>query len=191
MINIEIQKALNFAAKKHREQTRKSTDIPYIVHPAECMQILTEMGCSTEIIVAGILHDTIEDTDTTVEELCLNFNKEVVDLVTSESEDKSKSWQERKSAFINKLKEDCNSAKIVCFADKLSNVRSIYRDYLEIGERVWDRFNESKDKEKWYYESLGEVFAKIELNNLNNDNARNLYKEYKEILSKLFDNLTE
>lgn len=191
MINIEIQKALNFAAKKHREQTRKSTDIPYIVHPAECMQILTEMGCSTEIIVAGILHDTIEDTDTTVEELCLNFNKEVVDLVTSESEDKSKSWQERKSAFINKLKEDCNSAKIVCFADKLSNVRSIYRDYLEIGERVWDRFNESKDKEKWYYESLGEVFAKITLDNLNNDNARNLYKEYKELLSKLFDNLTE
>jgi len=64
MNELLIQKAIIFATKKHEGQKRKGTDIPYIVHPMEVMQILTAMDCSQNVIIAGILHDTLEDTDT-------------------------------------------------------------------------------------------------------------------------------
>lgn len=88
-----IHEAIEFAAIKHRNQTRKSTDIPYIVHPMEVMQILTANGCDEKTIVAGILHDTLEDTATTHEELSEHFGEDVADIVGGVTEDKSKSWK--------------------------------------------------------------------------------------------------
>ena len=81
MDNVTIQKAIIFAALKHKDQTRKATSVPYIVHPAEVMQILTAMGCSNEVICAGILHDTLEDTPATPQEIKDNFGSEVLTLV--------------------------------------------------------------------------------------------------------------
>lgn len=68
-MSINIQKAIVFATLKHQNQKRKGTDIPYIVHPMEVMQILTDMRCNENIIIAGILHDTLEDTATTPKEI--------------------------------------------------------------------------------------------------------------------------
>ena len=65
---MKIHNAIIFASIKHQNQKRKGTNLPYIVHPMEVMQILTENGCSENVIVAGILHDTLEDTDTTPQE---------------------------------------------------------------------------------------------------------------------------
>ena len=88
---MKIQKAIVFATLAHEGQCRKGTNIPYIVHPMEVMQILTANGCNETVILAGILHDTLEDTQTTPEDILHIFGQEVLDLVLGESEDKSKS----------------------------------------------------------------------------------------------------
>ena len=116
---MKIHNAIIFASIKHQNQKRKGTNLPYIVHPMEVMQILTENGCSENVIVAGILHDTLEDTDTTPQEIEKEFGKDILAIVQSESEDKSKTWKERKQHTIDCLKTDSLETKLVCCADKL------------------------------------------------------------------------
>lgn len=181
MINLEIQKALNYAADKHRNQFRKSSDIPYIVHPAECMQILTKLKCSDEVIIAGILHDTLEDTDTQYEELVKVFNKEIADMVLDVSEqDKTLSWQERKDAYFKHLRNCQLESRYICFADKLANLRSIYADYLVIGNDVWKKFNADKTCQKWFYTTVYNLLSKTEVS------FSKLFREYEELLDALF-----
>lgn len=159
--SLKIHDAIIFATLKHQNQTRKGTEIPYIVHPMEVMQILTENGCSEKIIVAGILHDTLEDTDTTPAEIERKFGKEILQLVQTESEDKSKSWKERKQHTIHCLKHDSLETKLVCCGDKLSNIRSMYADFQTIGEKLWERFNAPKENIRWYYESIAAALADL------------------------------
>lgn len=149
-----IHEAITFAARKHSGQVRKGTDIPYIAHPMEVMQILTENGCPETVIIAGILHDTLEDTDTSPSEIKSLFGDDVLRLVSAESEDKSKTWKERKQATIDFLAEDSFEARLVCCADKLSNLRSMASDKVLIGEKLWERFNAGKEDIQWYYESI-------------------------------------
>lgn len=104
-MSVNIQKAIVFATQKHEGQKRKGTDIPYIVHPMEVMQILTDMHCEEAVIIAGILHDTLEDTDTTPEEIREAFGENVLAIVQTESEDKSKTWKERKQRTVDELTE--------------------------------------------------------------------------------------
>ena len=186
MLNLFIQKAIIFATKKHLGQVRKSTDIPYIVHPMEVMQILTHLNAFETIIVAGILHDTLEDTDTTPEEIRKIFGEDVLNLVQKESEDKSKTWKERKQTTIDELKECSSDVKVICFADKLSNLRSIYRDKLEIGERVWDRFNATKEEEYWYYKSILEE-TYVTLQTIFQTKGCFLVDEYSNLLKEVFE----
>lgn len=149
-----IQEAIIFATIKHQNQKRKGTEIPYIVHPMEVMQILTSMNCSDNVIIAGILHDTLEDTDATPEEIRQLFGADVLAIVQTESEDKSKTWKERKQATIDHLEKASVETKLVCFADKLSNIRSMYRDKQKIGADLWKRFNASKEDIEWYYREI-------------------------------------
>ena len=169
-ISLTIHEAINFAVIKHQNQKRKGTELPYFVHPMEVMQILTENGCDEEVIIAGILHDTLEDTNTKPEEIEAKFGKSILDIVLTESEDKSKTWRERKQHTIDCLKNDSMETKLVCCADKLSNIKSMYADLQNQGEKLWERFNASKDDIKWYYESI--VNAISDLAN---------YKMYQEI----------
>ncbi len=155
--NLKIHNAIIFATMKHKEQKRKGTDIPYIVHPMEVMQILTSMNCENDVIIAGILHDTLEDTDTSAVEIKNNFGDKVLKIVQTESEDKSKTWKERKQHTIDCLKTESKETKLVCLADKLSNLRSIYVDFLNVGNKLWERFNASKENIKWYYESIADA----------------------------------
>ena len=92
-----VQKAIDFATKVHEGQYRKGTDRPYIVHPLEVGRIVASMTEDEEIISAAILHDTIEDCEEITEEvICREFTKRVAEFVAKESEDKSKTWMERK-----------------------------------------------------------------------------------------------
>ena len=159
---MKIHQAIIFATKAHEGQVRKGTDIPYIVHPMEVMQILTENDCDETVILAGILHDTLEDTPTTSEDICRYFGQEVLDLVQNESEDKSKTWQERKQATIDHLANASKEVQLVCCADKLSNIKSIYADKQVLGDAVFDRFNAPKDKVQWYYQSVAQALAKVD-----------------------------
>lgn len=150
-----LDAAIEFAAYAHRSQVRKSTEIPYVSHPYGVAMILIRGGCSEDVIIAGLLHDTLEDTDTTEEELRSRFGDEVLRLVQGASEpDKSLSWETRKEHTLAFLQTaDLGIRQLAC-ADKLHNVRSIRRDLEQLGEGVWSKFNRGYAEQKWYYTGL-------------------------------------
>lgn len=155
-----IDKAIVLAAKAHAGQTRKLTDIPYVTHPFSVGMLLQKEMCSDEVIAAGILHDTVEDTDVTYEELTELFGERITSLVRAASEhDKSLSWEERKRYTIEKLKDaEIDEVKIIV-ADKLHNLMTIREDLAINGEDVWGRFNRGKSQQHWYYSSIVKVVA--------------------------------
>lgn len=151
---MDILKAINFATLKHINQKRKCSDLPYIVHPMEVMYILLSQNCESDVVIAGILHDTLEDTATTQEELTQNFGEHITRLVLSNSEDKSKTWKERKQATIDEIKNLNQKEMQLLLADKLSNLNTMYNDLHIIGDTLWDRFNANKEQVLWYYKSI-------------------------------------
>ncbi len=155
-----IEKAVIFAAKAHEKQVRKGTDIPYITHPYMVGMYLQKAGCSDEVIAAGILHDVLEDTETTYEELAEEFGVRVANLVLAASEeDKSLPWEVRKQQSIDKLKHASMEEVQVIVADKLHNLRSIRTDLNRSGEEVWQRFSRGRQKQHWYYAGIVKVLS--------------------------------
>ena len=154
-MNQLIEKAACFAAVKHDGQYRKGTHIPYITHPYGVAMILMEEKQPEETIAAGLLHDTLEDTETTEEELFKNFGEEILMLVKAASEkDKSLSWEERKQHTIANLPSHSTSELHLILADKLHNLRSIQVDSRKFGDSIWSRFNRGKREQCWYYMSI-------------------------------------
>ena len=176
-----VQRAIAFATRAHKGQFRKGTTRPFIIHPLEVGKIVATMTDDEEIISAAILHDTIEDCeDVTQEKICGEFTERVANLVAQESEDKSKTWMERKSATIAHLKVAPREIQMIGLADKLSNMRDIDRDYPECGEELWNRFR-MKDKNTigWYYKGI--------LNSLREAmSGMPAYEEYCELVRKHF-----
>lgn len=155
-----VEKAIVFAAEAHKHQTRKGTEIPYVTHPFAVGMMLQGAGCSEEVVAAGILHDTLEDTEATYESLVKEFGVRVADLVVAASEnDKSLSWEERKQNTIEMLGDVSIEELQVIVADKLHNLRSIRTDLEEHGDMIWQRFNRGKEKQQWYYESIVKSLA--------------------------------
>ena len=154
-----LNEAVEFATKAHEGQFRKGTKRPYIVHPIEVADIVTTMTRDPEVICAAVLHDTIEDcAGVTKETLEDRFGERVAMLVDCESEDKSKSWEERKSTTIRRLRTAPREVQMIGLADKLSNMRDIHRDYPVFGENLWMRFRmQSKAAMGWYYKSIRDV----------------------------------
>lgn len=151
-----IDKAMRFATKAHEGQVRKGTSRPYIVHPVEVGDIVSSMTKDEEVISAAILHDTIEDCKgVTRNILAEEFSERVASLVVQESEDKSKTWRERKGATIQRMRTAQRDVQMIGLADKLSNMRDINRDYPVVGEDLWNRFR-MKDKQiiGWYYKGI-------------------------------------
>lgn len=147
-----IEEAAAFAERAHRGVFRKGTKIPYIVHPMEAAVIVAAMTGDEEIISAALLHDVVEDTPVTAEEIGARFGERVMSLVMAQTENKGRSWRERKAATLLALEREAREVRLLALGDKLSNMRSTARDYLICGDRLWDRFNE-KDKRQhaWYY----------------------------------------
>lgn len=177
-----VNKAIEFATKAHEGQLRKGTKRPYIVHPVEVGDIVSTMTRDEEIISAAILHDTIEDCEgITKEILAEQFSERVADIVAQESEDKSKSWIDRKTATIRHLREAPIEVKMIGLADKLSNMRDINRDYPIYGEGLWKRFRmQSKSMIGWYYKGIRDVLGEV-------FNGVPAYEEYCQLVQKNFD----
>lgn len=152
---LRLHRAIVFAAKAHQGQNRKGTDVPYIIHPFETAQILVEAGCSEDIVIAGLLHDTLEDTETTTNEISQFFGLKVLGLVLSVSEDKRKTWEQRKQHTIDYLRAsaDYDEMLLTC-ADKLSNLRSLRLEEEKSGDEVWLRFKRGRDLQSWYYSEI-------------------------------------
>ena len=128
MNNQIILKAAHFAAQKHRDQRRKDEDSsPYINHPISVAKIISEIGNveDPEVLAAALLHDTIEDTKTTPEELIDKFGERVCNLVQEVTDDKTLPKLERKQRQIDHAKEISEGAALIKLGDKISNVTDI------------------------------------------------------------------
>lgn len=176
-----LDDAIEFATKAHEGQFRKGTRRPYIVHPIEVADIVSTMTKDEEVICAAVLHDTIEDCrGITKDVLRLRFGERVADMVMQESEDKSQSWEERKGATIQRLKNASLPVQMIGLADKLSNMRDIDRDYPAEGEQLWTRFRmQSKEALAWYYKEIRDVLAE-------NFAGVPAYEEYCRLIDKNF-----
>lgn len=155
-----LDRAIELAVKAHEEQKRKGTETAYITHPFSVAVTLARAGCSDEIIAAGILHDTVEDTPVEIEFIRKEFGDVVASIVKSCSEpDKSLPWEERKTHTLESLKNAPLQVRLVSCADKLHNLRTIARERNSRGDGVWRRFNRGKDCQRWYYNSLVKVLC--------------------------------
>ncbi|MBR4421570.1 MAG: bifunctional (p)ppGpp synthetase/guanosine-3',5'-bis(diphosphate) 3'-pyrophosphohydrolase, partial [Erysipelotrichaceae bacterium] len=144
-----IDQAIRFAASVHKGMTRKGNRQPYIFHPLEVLNLVSMMTLDDDVLCAAILHDTVEDTDATIEDIEREFGKRVAELVSYESENKrgnvnkTDTWKERKQETIDQIRNiDDKSAKMVCLADKVSNLRSFHLGLLDQGEDFWNHFNQ-------------------------------------------------
>ncbi len=177
-------KALEYAALNHKDDVRKGTATPYIVHPVEVAMILKESSLEEEIVAAGMLHDILEDSDITPEDIRKEFGEEILGLVLGASERledrENRNWKERKEHTIEFLKEEADfKVKAIACADKLSNTRSTLRGLeTEDPEEFWSRFNAGKDEQKWYYQSLVESLKELD--------GMKMYNEFKEVVDRLF-----
>ena len=148
-----IDEAFEFALNAHDGQRRKSDlDKPMIIHPMNVANILNEYGFDENVIAAGYLHDTVEDTPVTFENIKEKFGDDIASLVYGASEpDKSLSWEERKQHTIDTIKTlDLRHKAIIC-ADKISNLEDM-RILFEIkGEYDFSAFKRGFENQKWYY----------------------------------------
>ncbi|MBI4399407.1 bifunctional (p)ppGpp synthetase/guanosine-3',5'-bis(diphosphate) 3'-pyrophosphohydrolase [Candidatus Micrarchaeota archaeon] len=187
-----IAKAFEFAFNAHGNQKRKGTDIPYIIHPMEVAVILMKNGAPDYLVVAGLLHDVVEDTDIELSEIANNFGKRVALLVKSATEpqkldkkvllDEKKTWKERKMHTIASMKNSGREIKMLSCADKLSNIRSMIEDYRVLGERLWKKFNAPKKQQRWYYRSMLKTFS----HKKNSIVDLQMYKDFKECVEQFF-----
>ena len=183
-----LDRAIEFAMMKHAGQVRKGTSIPYFTHVMEAMEIVSRMTEDEELRAAAVLHDTLEDTETTKAELVEAFGYRVADLVAAESEDKRKdrpegeTWLVRKTETIEHLRNADTNIKMLALGDKLSNIRAMTRDYKVIGEKLWQKFNEKNPvMQGMYYGQLANAFGEDETLRETPE-----YREYIELCAGLF-----
>jgi (p)ppGpp synthase/HD superfamily hydrolase len=178
-----IDFAIEVAAKAHRNQLRKGTDIPYISHPYAVGLLLLQAGCSEEVIVAGILHDTVEDTPITLEYIREHFGDKVASIVGGCSEpDKSLPWEERKRHTIEFLRTAPPEIRMVTCADKLHNIRTILAEYERLGDEVWKRFKRGREAQEWYFRGLVESIS----NQTDGQGEGAIFQQFRHEVEKLF-----
>lgn len=152
-----LKNAIRFAINAHHKQKRKGTDFPYIEHPIHVGMLLQQIGASEEIVVAGILHDTLEDTEVTEADILVEFGERVLYLVKWTSEpDKSLPWKERKSHTLVHLATAERYVQLIALCDKYANLIDMATDLKQEGTDFWMRFNAGLEAQRWYYESLVE-----------------------------------
>lgn len=150
----KIQRAIKFSIKTHevyQKQKRKVKDISYITHPLTVGIILAKAGADEDVIAAGILHDTIEDSvpekKVTYEMLEERFGKRVADGVLSVTEtDKSLIWEERKRETLERVEIFSQDSLLIKSADIVSNASELLDDYFRYREEIFENFNAPKDK---------------------------------------------
>ncbi len=186
----KIQKAINLAGVLHYRQKRKGDGLPYITHPYSVAFILSDYTNDENIIVAGLLHDVLEDvpgySETDMEK---DFGEKITKIVKQVSEEKTlkskgekkKTWRMRKSNYLEGLKSVSREALMVCAADKIHNLNSFIEAYKEQGERIAKKFNASIEEKLWFY---GEVLKTLK-KRLKNNIVKELEKKYKKA-EKLF-----
>lgn len=162
MMLIEI--ARDYAYQMHKDQVRKGKDTPFINHVEEAVEIAKTLTDNEVIIAATYLHDVVEDTPATLDDVRKLCGGEVAHYVDLETEDKrdhldsKATWRIRKEEqLINLKNHDDKNLYIIVLSDKLANTNEMVLDYLQVQNHLWDRFNASYQDLKWYYESMRDV----------------------------------
>lgn len=184
-----FDRALCFAIEKHSGQTRKVQNSPYILHPIEVAAIVGTMTSDEATLCAAVLHDTVEDTDTTLEEIRENFGRRVSLLVMTETENKraerpaAETWHLRKEETLIMLEHTKDiSVKMMWLGDKLSNMRSFYREYLKKGDALWQQFNQKDPAEQaWYYRTIIKAIPELK--------DTDAYREFVQLTNEVFKNI--
>ena len=182
-----VSEAIAFAVKAHDGMRRKKSEVPYILHPLEAAVIVGTMTSDQNIIAAAVLHDVVEDTDATLDEIREHFGQRVWELVQSETEDKRENlppeatWRIRKEESLAVLKKAEDIAVLmVWLGDKLANMRAIYRDFKVEGNAMWQRFNQTDPAQQaWYYHSIVELTRRL--------SHTSAWLEYKTLTELVFD----
>lgn len=186
-----LDRAIVFAVNAHQGTERRGKGFPYIVHPLEAVEIVATMTTDQELLAAAVLHDTVEDTNVTLDDIRREFGERVAKLVEEESDvfidgvSEADSWHERKQAAIDRLAQASRDAKMVALGDKLSNARIIYRDFVQKGDELWNIFHVTDVKEhEWHYRGLAESLKELE--------GTFAYSEFTDLINKIFgDNRDE
>ena len=181
-----LDRALVFAVRAHAGTERRGKGFPYIVHPLEAVEIVATMTSDQELLAAAALHDTVEDTDVTIEQIRTEFGERVASFVAAESDephqrrDSVENWRARKQAAIDRSACASRDAKMVALGDKLSNLRAIARDYAEQGDRLWDLFHAKDPKDhEWHYRGLADALSELR--------DTFAYKEFEELIEQVFN----
>lgn len=183
-----LDKAIRFATDAHAGTERRGKGFPYIVHPLEAMAIVATMTPDQELLAAAVLHDTMEDTDVTIQTLKERFGSRVASLVEAESDmfieglSETDSWRTRKQAAIDRIANASQEAKMVALGDKLSNMRAIARDYKRQGDKLWDLFHApgGKADHEWHYRGLASSLKALE--------GTDAYEEFITLIDEVFNN---
>lgn len=159
-----LDNAIVFAVKAHANTERRGKGFPYIVHPMEAVSIVATITNDQELLAAAALHDVVEDTDTTIDQIRAAFGDRVAALVADESEPDHDDapWHKRKQDAIDHLARASRDSKTIAMGDKLSNMRAIAIDYRTIGDKLWSRFHESDPAEHaWHYRGLAQALEEL------------------------------
>jgi myo-inositol-1(or 4)-monophosphatase len=180
-----LDRAIVFAVRAHAGTERRGKGFPYIVHPMEAVEIVATMTPDQEMLAAAALHDTVEDTDVTIEQIQAEFGDRVASFVAAESDESHQSrdsvenWRARKQAAIDRLASASHDAKIVALGDKLSNMRAIARDYAEQGDQLWDLFHAKDPRDhEWHYRGLADSLSELR--------DTFAYKEFVQLINQVF-----
>ena len=185
-LNTELlDRAIIFAVKAHAGTERRGKGFPYIVHPMEAVEIVATITPDQELLAAAALHDVVEDTDITADDIRREFGDRIADLVVAESDvfvdgvSEEDSWHARKQAAMDRLARAPHDAKIVAMGDKLSNMRAIARDYAMKGDALWNIFHAKDPKDhEWHYRGLAASLSELK--------DTFAYKEFVSLIDQVF-----
>lgn len=176
-----LDRAILFAVRAHAGTPRRGKGFPYIVHPMEALAIVATMTDDQELLAAAALHDVVEDTDVTLDDLRSQFGERVAALVDTESDrnGEGKDWRTRKEESLKRLREASRDGKIVAMGDKLSNMRAIARDYAEQGESFWNLFHvKDRSEHEWHYRGLADSLREL------SDTCA--FREFEQLINQVF-----
>ena len=180
-----LDRAIIFAVRAHAGTERRGKGFPYIVHPMEAVEIVATMTPDQELLAAAALHDVVEDTDVTTEQIREEFGDRVASFVAAESDephqrpDSVENWRMRKQAAIDRIACASHDAKMVALGDKLSNMRAIARDYAQQGDQLWNLFHAKDRKDhEWHYRGLADALSELR--------DTFAYKEFETLINQVF-----
>ena len=186
-----LDRAIVFATKAHSGTLRKKDGIPYILHPMEVASIAGGITTDEEVLTAALLHDTVEDTNVTLDTIKSQFGDRVAALVASETEDKrrdrspAETWMQRKVESLAALRNAIDpGVRVLWLSDKLANMRSFARQYEKEGDRMWKDYNQTDPAQQaWYYRTIEALTSDLK--------DTNAWKELRALNARVFGGVKE